>query len=176
MSQAYKPSSVADDHLSRTTVTSCLMRFQRAWRATIQCSHSNLAPSGVYIVDKSPSHWWALTPPFHPYGAFAYVSRYLSVALSLESPPPDVIRRSALWCSDFPHPCGRDHLACSLYLGSIITYFTLFRLLPTNVHNFHIQLCRCLPSIGAKVKRIIPYCNPCTDYSQRKQRAWKRHP
>ncbi len=28
--------------------------------------------------------------------------RYISVALSLESPPPDVIRRPALWSSDFP--------------------------------------------------------------------------
>ena len=30
--------------------------------------------------------------------------RFLSVALSLESPPPGVTRHSALWCSDFPHP------------------------------------------------------------------------
>ena len=41
--------------------------------------------------------------------------RYISVALSLESPPPDVIRHPALWSSDFPHTviaaCG--HLSYS---------------------------------------------------------------
>ena len=41
--------------------------------------------------------------------------RYISVALSLESPPPDVIRHPALWSPDFPHltPFGivsREHL------------------------------------------------------------------
>ena len=29
--------------------------------------------------------------------------RFISVALSLELPPPDVIRRPALWSPDFPH-------------------------------------------------------------------------
>ena len=42
--------------------------------------------------------------------------RYISVALSLESPLPDVIRHSALWSPDFPHlrsfdTCSRDHLS-----------------------------------------------------------------
>ena len=41
--------------------------------------------------------------------------RYLSVALSLESPPPDVIRHPALWSPDFPHlalfsPASRDYM------------------------------------------------------------------
>ena len=36
--------------------------------------------------------------------------RYLSVALSLGSPPPDVIRYPALWCTDFPRAEARDHL------------------------------------------------------------------
>ncbi len=45
--------------------------------------------------------------------------RFISVALSLESPPPDVIWHPTLWSSDFPHiqPFGismRDHLAYSL--------------------------------------------------------------
>ena len=49
--------------------------------------------------------------------------RYISVALSLESPPPDVIRHPALRSPDFPHlrPFGtkrRDHLSDS--------YFCLF--------------------------------------------------
>lgn len=41
--------------------------------------------------------------------------RYISVALSLESPPPAVSRHPALWCSDFPHTIAGtrspDHLA-----------------------------------------------------------------
>ena len=42
--------------------------------------------------------------------------RYLSVALSLESPPPDVIRHPALRSPDFPHlapfgPASRDHIS-----------------------------------------------------------------
>ena len=46
----------------------------------------------------------------------AQVRRYISVALSLESPPPDVIRHPALWSSDFPHADkpARSHLAYSL--------------------------------------------------------------
>ena len=32
-------------------------------------------------------------------------TRYISVALSLESPPPDVIRHPALWSPDFPRSC-----------------------------------------------------------------------
>ena len=41
--------------------------------------------------------------------------RYISVALALESPPPDVIRHPALRSPDFPHlrsfdTCSRDHL------------------------------------------------------------------
>jgi len=46
---------------------------------------------------------WALTSPFHPCILAGPGLRYISVALSLESPPPGVTRRSALWCSDFPH-------------------------------------------------------------------------
>jgi len=42
--------------------------------------------------------------------------RFISVALSLESPPPGVTRHSALWCSDFPHPLfgGRGRLSYSI--------------------------------------------------------------
>ena len=42
--------------------------------------------------------------------------RYISVALSLESPPPDVIRHPALRSPDFPHlapfgPASRDYIS-----------------------------------------------------------------
>ena len=42
---------------------------------------------------------WALTSPFHPYPC----GRFISVALSRESPPTDVISYPALWSPDFPH-------------------------------------------------------------------------
>ena len=39
--------------------------------------------------------------------------RSISVALSLESPPPGVIRHPALWSSDFPHAKACDRPAAS---------------------------------------------------------------
>lgn len=36
--------------------------------------------------------------------------RYISVALSLGSPPPGITRHPALWSPDFPQTCVRDHL------------------------------------------------------------------
>ena len=51
-----------------------------------------------------PGDRWALTPPFHPCPGTVWTAsavqsvsgRFISVALSLESPPPDVIRHPAL--------------------------------------------------------------------------------
>ena len=49
--------------------------------------------------------------------------RYLSVALSLESPPPDVIRHPALRSPDFPHlapfgPASRDYISYFMKNGT----------------------------------------------------------
>ncbi len=62
------------------------------------------------MTDESPGRRCALTAPFHPYRS---IRRYISVALALESPPPDVIWHPALRCSDFPHALcmARDHSA-----------------------------------------------------------------
>ncbi len=49
-----------------------------------------LLPVGFTLPPLSPAARWALTPPFHPY--HARHGGLLSVALSLGSPPPDVIR------------------------------------------------------------------------------------
>ena len=63
--------------------------------------YSVLLPVGFTLPPLSPEARWALTPPFHPYPASsaALITRryskrggFLSVALSLGSPPPDVIR------------------------------------------------------------------------------------
>jgi len=61
-----------------------------------------LAADGVCLADRSPGPWWSLTPPFHP----CRFRRYVSVALSLGSPPPGVTRRPALCSSDFPQAFG----------------------------------------------------------------------
>lgn len=53
-----------------------------------------------------PPQRWALTPPFHPY--LPKDRRFISVALSLESPPPAVSRHPALRSPDFPHSYERD--------------------------------------------------------------------
>ena len=47
-----------------------------------------LAPDEVYPASRSPGCWWALTPPFHPYGAAQSggPSRCVSVALSAGHP------------------------------------------------------------------------------------------
>ena len=65
-----------------------------------------------------PETRWALTPPFHPYPAasaplskaFRWRGGLLSVALSLGSPPPDVIRHR---CSMEPGLSSNRHLSVS---------------------------------------------------------------
>ena len=52
--------------------------------------YSVLLPVGFTLPPLLPEARWALTPPFHPY--HARHGGLLSVALSLGSPPPDVIR------------------------------------------------------------------------------------
>ena len=54
------------------------------------------------------------------------IGRFISVALALESPPPDVIRHPALRSPDFPHPRkrGREHLPHLPY-HYILTFFIL---------------------------------------------------
>src|SRR4029077_16169547 len=52
--------------------------------------YSVLLPVGFAVPSLLPETRWALTPPFHPYPLEA--GGLLSVALSLGSPPPDVIR------------------------------------------------------------------------------------
>ena len=59
--------------------------------------------------------WCALTAPFHPYQARCTLASHsvcgpgglFSVALSLGSPPLEVIQHPALWSPDFPPPTWR---------------------------------------------------------------------
>ena len=99
---AYKPGSVRRD-FSRAAAIPLGRRSliasssQPEWRirrriSVARChSYSALLPVGFAVPRMLPPARWALTPPFHPYSRRSG-SGLLSVALSLGSPPPDVIR------------------------------------------------------------------------------------
>ena len=78
-----------------------------------------VAPDRVYSVHMSPCDGWALTPPFHPYRAFA--RRYISVALVRGSPLAGVAR----------YPCPAEPGLSSR---------TVFRTVPAVVRPAHRRL------------------------------------
>ena len=84
-------------------------------RATV-CFLLGLASDGVYICLSCYQQSGSL---LHHHSTLTSQGwRYISVALSLESPPPDVIWHPALWSPDFPHlrpfgTCSCDHLSYS---------------------------------------------------------------
>ena len=100
--QACKPSSVWNGHLSRPAVACKLKRLHGARRAVAQAPTINLAPDGVYRAAKLPRLLVSSYLTFSPLPSAIGLGRYISVALSLESPPPGVTRRPALRSSDFP--------------------------------------------------------------------------
>ena len=63
----------------------------------------------------------------------SYLRRYISVALSLKSPSPDVIRHPVLCCSDFPHginaPRPYGKLKSFYIIPRLLKKITLFSLL-----------------------------------------------
>ena len=85
-----KPSSVVDGYLSRRRIAPCA---QAAFRNTPgrRIVTVSVAPNRVYMAAQSPARRCALTAPFHPY---LQSRRYISVALSLGSPPAAVSRYS----------------------------------------------------------------------------------
>ena len=111
--QHYKPGSVSDDHLSWLYVTAQLLcpvtRTERDQPGSTTgrriASYSVLLRVEFTQPCLLPAKRWALTPPFHHHSPQA-ASCFFSVALVLESPPPDVIRHPALWSPDFPHQNG----------------------------------------------------------------------
>ena len=54
------------------------------------------------------------------------IGRFISVALALESPPPDVIRHPALRSPDFPHPRKTGPRTFATLAVSLYTYFFHF--------------------------------------------------
>ena len=94
-------SSRPSDYRSDKPILSALLRMGFTWhKALPQCR-------------------WALTPPFHPY---LKIRRFISVALSLESPPPGFLRHPVLRSSDFPHQyivLPRPFRLLGVYLSTI---------------------------------------------------------
>src|SRR3954471_7399795 len=95
---ACKPGSVArwrgDGHSSGTFVAERLARPTRtATRKRVTCRpYLVLLPVGLALPASLPKPRCALTAPFQPCRTFWALGGIISVALSLESPPPDVIR------------------------------------------------------------------------------------
>ena len=74
--------------------TSCNLPGRRPGNGAICRLYLVLLPTGFTLPWPLPATRCALTAPFHPYLPQKYgAGGLLSVALSLESPPPDVIRR-----------------------------------------------------------------------------------
>ena len=74
--------------------TSCNLPGRRPGNGAICRLYLVLLPTGFTLPCPLPATRCALTAPFHPYLPHKYgAGGLLSVALSLESPPPDVIRR-----------------------------------------------------------------------------------
>ena len=93
-----------DDHLSRPTVAGGLKRLpgrvagDHILRPYQSCTRWGLQSGRV--ARPLVSSYLTFPPlPISP----KRERRYISVALSLESPPPGVTRHPALWSSDFPH-------------------------------------------------------------------------
>ena len=92
-------------------------------------------PTGHPAAGELLPHHFALTRQTGcPHGSspklrmIAAVGRYVSVALSLELPPLDVIQHSALWSSDFPRTL-RPAIACfpQTYPASVTYLRTLIK-------------------------------------------------
>ena len=76
--------------------------------------------------------------------------RYISVALSLESPPPDVIRHPALRSPDFPHltPFGIYQLRLHTLLVQLLNLITKFLFCPEATSDIEAAVSHKLPQYG----------------------------
>ena len=130
----YKPSSVVYGHLSRLAVADKLKR----------CSRYSVGRTALLTETQSCSEWGLHgIPCYHSIGELLprlsiltsnlRLRRFISVALSLKSPSPDVIRHPVLCCSDFPHcllaPRPYNKLKSFIIIPLFIKKITLFLLL-----------------------------------------------
>ena len=124
-------------HLSRTGVTTGLKQPTRSGRAALR-SLFGLASNGVYI---GPVCYHTGGSLLHCLSTLTYPGmRFISVALSLESPPPDVIWHPALWSPDFPLPQPFGFAAATICFTWMAVFYHKFCLLSRrgskNHHSF----------------------------------------
>ena len=103
-----KPSSVVYGHLSSLAVAGKFKRYSRrsVGRTTLSTDAQSCSGWGLHCI-----------PRYRGIGELlprlsiltVLLRRFISVALSLKSPSPDVIRHPVLCCSDFPHCCFFKH-------------------------------------------------------------------
>ena len=119
-------------HLSRLTVTDKLKR----------CSRYSVGRTAL-LTDTQSCSGWGLHGIlcYHNIGELlprlsiltGQALRFISVALSLKSPSPDVIRHPVLCCSDFPHgiyaPRPYNKLKSFIIIPLFVKKITLFLLL-----------------------------------------------
>ena len=100
----YKPSSVVYGHLSRLTVADKLKRYSRysVGRTALLTETQSCSEWGLHGILRY-RNIGELLPRLSILTLRMRVRRFISVALSLKSPSPDVIRHPVLCCSDFPH-------------------------------------------------------------------------
>ena len=115
-----KPSSVVDGYLSRTVVT---RRLQRPTREVGESRHPSPIWSccGWGLPSKSVTE--LLVRSYRTVSSLpAFAGGLFSVALSLGSPPLDVIQHPALCSSDFPPAriCAGNRLADSIAIGLLL--------------------------------------------------------
>ena len=104
--EAYKPSSVIGGHLSRPIVTGGFKRNPESIDGPSQTLFRFLLRVG-FTSRTSRQAAGELLPHLSTLTHARRHMRYLSVALSLGSPPPGVTRHPALCSSDFPHTFRR---------------------------------------------------------------------
>ena len=116
----------------------CSSDLPESRRAAL-CFLFGLASNGVYMC---PACYQPGGSLLHCLSTLtALLRRFISVALSLESPPPDVIWHPALWSPDFPLPWPFGFMAATICLTQstgIIPYF--FQLVQTGP-NFNNITC-----------------------------------
>ena len=105
--------------------------------------YSVLLPVGFSVPSLLPETRWALTPPFHPY-PIRRSGGLLSVALSLRSPSPDVIRHRV---SVEPGLSSPHRLSALMKRGC-----------PANWHRLINRDCPQLPPKYAALRRIDVNC------------------
>ena len=102
-----KPSSVVYGHLSRLAVADKFKRYSRrsVGRTALLTDAQSCSGWGLHCIPRYRGIGELL--PRLSILTKRKALRFISVALSLKSPSPDVIRHPVLCCSDFPHRLKR---------------------------------------------------------------------